>query len=69
MMIQLNPPLLFRDSNFRSVTAYMALDYSQEHNTLFLCGYHDTRELWWVPHTELRLENNISLGRVPKSPS
>ncbi len=63
MIVQLNPPLLFNDAQGRHVTAYMAMDYSQEHDTLFLCGYHDSKELWWVPQSGLRMQHNISLRR------
>ena len=64
-MIQLNPAIPFLHEG-RHCTAVMALDYSQEHETLFLCGFDDTRELWWIPHSKLRLTDNISLGRLQK---
>ena len=67
MMLQLNPPILFRDTNFMLVTAIMAIDYGPDYETLFLCGYQDSRELWWLPHSRLRMDNNISLGRQPKA--
>ena len=67
MMLQLNPPILFRDTNFRLVTAIMAIDYGPDYDTLFLCGYQDSLELWWLPHSRLRMDNNISLGRQPKA--
>jgi hypothetical protein len=62
-MLQLNPPLLFLHEG-RKCTAFMAIDYSQEHELLLLCGFDDTRELWILPHTRLRMQDNISLGRM-----
>jgi hypothetical protein len=63
MMLQLNPPLPLLHASGRKVTAYLVLDYGQEHDTLFLCGYDDTRELWWIANNSLRLRNNESMGR------
>jgi hypothetical protein len=69
MMVQLNPPMLFVTDDGRKCTALMALDYSPEHELLFLVGFDDTRELWILPHTRLRMETNISLGRMPCPPT
>lgn len=63
-MLQLNPPLPFLYQG-RNVTAYIVLDYSQEHDTLMFCGFDDSRELWWLRTKELRLRDNISMGRQP----
>ena len=64
-MLQLNPPIPFVDDKGRKCTAYLVLDYSQEHDTLFFVGYDDDRTLWWLPNSRLRLPDNISLGRRP----
>lgn len=63
MMLQLNPPIPLRHKDGRRCTALLVLDYSPEHDTLFLVGYDDSRELWWLPHRDLRLDDNLSLGR------
>lgn len=34
---------------------------------LFLVGMRDSRELWLLPNSQLRLDDNISLGRPPPS--
>jgi hypothetical protein len=65
-VIQLNPPIPFITADGRHCMALMALDYGTEFETLFLCGMDDSRELWWLPHTQLRMATNISLGRMPK---
>ncbi len=65
MMLQLDPPLLWRTDDGRKCAALLALDYGPEYETLFLCGFDDSRELWWLPHSRLRLDDNVSLGRMP----
>ena len=42
--------------------ALVLMDYSQEHDTLFLVGL-DNGELWWIEQKQLRLCKNISMGR------
>lgn len=65
MLLQLNPPLSFVTASGRACLACLALDYGPEWDTLFLCGFADNRQLWWLPNSELRLPDNISLGRPP----
>lgn len=65
-LLQLDPPIPLLTREGRKVTAIMAVDYGPEYETLLLCGFDDSRELWWLDHTELRLGNNISLGRSPR---
>lgn len=47
--------------------AYLVIDYSQEHGKLYTVGF-DTYggELWDVPQTHVRIQNNTSLQRKPK---
>lgn len=66
-MLQLDPPLPLRTKNGRRCTAYLVLDYGPEFNTLFLVGIHENRQLWWLPQSSLRLDDNISMGRMPAS--
>jgi len=63
LLQQLQPPLVFVTVDGRKCLALMALDYGCEYDTLFLCGMVESRELWWLPHSQLRLGDNISLGR------
>lgn len=64
-MLQLNPPLPFVTEDGRTCTAYFALDYSPDHATLFLCGFDDTRELWWLSQSKLHIVDNVTLDRPP----
>ena len=65
MMLQLNPPIPFVTADGKKCIAFMVLDYGVEFNTLFLCGFEESREVWWLPNSQLRLADNISLGRGP----
>lgn len=66
MLLQLNPPIPFITDDGKKVTALFLLDYSQEHESLFLVAYEDSRELWRVSQKKLRMQDNVSLGRLPK---
>jgi len=68
-MIQLNPPIPLVTDDGRKCTALMVLDYGPEYQSLMLVGMDDSRELWWIPHTRLRMDTNISLGRMPSPKS
>lgn len=48
--------------------ALALLDYSSEHNTLWLVGYDKTGELWWIPQKYVRLQANMSLERMIEKP-
>jgi hypothetical protein len=65
MILQLDPPLLFVYDG-RRCSAIMAIDYGPEWETLFLCAFDDSRELWWLSQKVLRIRDNISMGRCPK---
>jgi len=42
--------------------AFMVIDYSQEHNILFVCAM-DDGEIWTINNKEIRFTKNISLDR------
>ena len=63
-MLQLNPTLpIIRVSDGMSGYAYAIIDYSQEHFVLFLCGL-DNGEIWVLNNKDIRMQENISLGRI-----
>lgn len=66
MFAQLNPWIPLVTDDGRKGHAIALIDYGQEHDTLFLFGFDDTRELWWLPNSRLRIADNISLGRHPQ---
>ena len=65
--LQLSPtiPVYSLEHNMEGYALVM-MDYSQEHNTLFLVGL-DNGELWWIKQSQLRLTWNRSLDRSPSS--
>jgi len=61
--MQLNPTIpIFRVSDSMNGYAFMVIDYSQEHDLLFVCAM-DNGEIWTLSNREIRVTNNITLGR------
>ena len=46
--------------------AFIVIDYSQEHDLLYVCAM-DNGEIWTLNNKAIRVQNNISLGRVNNS--
>ena len=62
-MLQLNPTIpIVRISDKMEGYAFMVIDYSQEHNLLFVCGMADG-EIWTLSNKEIRLCKNVSMDR------
>jgi hypothetical protein len=62
-MMQLNPTIpIFRVSDSMNGYAFMVIDYSQEHDLLFVCAM-DNGEIWTLSNRDIRVTNNITLGR------
>lgn len=63
MILQLNPMIpIIRKSDGMKGYAFLVIDYSQEHYTLFVCGM-DDGDIWILDNREISLQNNPSLGR------
>jgi len=64
MMLQLNPMIpIVRFSDKMKGYAFMAIDYSQEHDILFTCAM-DNGEVWTLSNKDIRFDKNISLERI-----
>lgn len=64
MMLQLNPTIpVYSLDHEKEGYALVIIDYSQEHDTLFLVGL-DNGEMWWIKQSKLRLCKNISMDRL-----
>ena len=62
-MLQLNPMIpIRRVSDGMSGFAFAMIDYSQEHDLLFVCGMQDG-EIWTLSNRDIRMQSNISMGR------
>jgi hypothetical protein len=70
MMIQLNPHIPMLTPN-GPATAFMVIDYSQEHHLLWVTAINETGEIWAFPNPEVRFQSNPSMGRnfipIPES--
>jgi hypothetical protein len=67
MILQLNPMIpITRKSDGVKGYAFLVIDYSQEHYTLFVCGM-DDGDIWLLDNREISLQNNPSLGRHLKT--
>lgn len=64
MMLQLNPTIpIIRVSDGMKGYAFLVIDYSQEHDLLYVCAM-DNGEVWTLNNKTIRIQNNISLGRI-----
>lgn len=64
MMLQLNPTIpIIRISDQMKGYAFLVIDYSQEHDLLYVCAM-DNGEIWTLNNKMIRIQNNISLGRI-----
>lgn len=61
MMLQLNPTLPLLTPKGKAY-AHFIIDYSQEHDLLWVCFICETGECWTFPNSQIRLEANISLS-------
>ena len=62
-MLQLNPTIpIVRISDSMKGFAFVLIDYSQEHDLLFVCAM-DDGEIWTLSNKDIRIQQNISLGR------
>jgi hypothetical protein len=70
MILQLNPTIPVwveaRDGAWPGGNGYAIalMDYSQEHNTLWLVAMDDNGQMWWVPQSHIRMQFNPSMGRI-----
>ena len=64
MMLQLNPTIpIIRVSDQMKGYAFLVIDYSQEHDLLYVCAMNNG-EIWTLNNKTIRIQNNISLGRI-----
>jgi hypothetical protein len=61
-MLQLNPPIPVTTPKGKG-WAHILIDYSQEHDLLWVVFLDDSRECWTFANKEIRIQSNESLGR------
>lgn len=67
MILQLNPSIPMHVLNKGDGYAFAIIDYSQEHDLLFVVAMNDTGEIWTVSNKNIRMQKNISMERKIKS--
>ena len=63
MHLQLNPPIPL-DTPKGKGFAHLVIDYSQEHDLIWVVFIDETRECWAFRNQEIRIQKNITLGRA-----
>lgn len=67
MMLQLNPPIPVATPRGKGY-AHVLLDYSQEHDLLWVVFLDESRECWTFSNRDIRMQENVTLGRARRSP-
>lgn len=62
-MFRLNPPIPLKTPKGKGF-AHLVIDYSQEHDLLWVVFLNDSGECWTFKNSEIRIQENYSLGRV-----
>jgi hypothetical protein len=64
-MTRIDPPLPL-DTPKGSAMAHFLIDYGPEHHLLWVCFQDDSGECWTWSNKDVRLQENISMGRAKK---
>lgn len=62
LMLQLNPPIPVVTPKGKG-WAHVLIDYSQEHDLLWVVFLDESGECWTLPNRDVRIQKNMSLGR------
>jgi len=65
MLTQLNPPLPLITPKGKA-WAHIVIDYGQEHDLLWVCFQDETGECWTWGNRDVRIQENITMGRTKK---
>lgn len=63
MFTQLNPPIPLHVIGKGDGYAIAVIDYSQEHNLVWVTALNDSGEIWCAPNPVVRLGKNWTMGR------
>jgi hypothetical protein len=64
MILQLNPPLPLETPKGKGL-AHLVIDYGIEADLMWVCFIDDTRECWTFRNPDVRIVENVTLGRIP----
>lgn len=63
-MLQLNPPIPVETPKGKGY-AHVLIDYSQEHDLLWVVFIDESRECWTFSNSEVKAQHNITMKRQP----
>ncbi len=63
MILQLNPPIPMTHVEKGDGYAIALIDYSQEHDLMWVIAIDDTGEIWTAMNRYVRMQKNITLDR------
>lgn len=66
-MIQMNPPLPLLTPKGPAL-AHFLIDYGVEHHLMWICFQSNTGECWTWPNNKIRMEANVTMGRLSVVP-
>jgi len=66
-ILQLNPTIPMSTSKGNGQALFL-IDYGSEHNIMFTIAIDDTGELWTFDSTKIRMQKNITIGRILNNP-
>lgn len=66
MIQQLNPTIPLETPKGKGF-AYFVLDYSQDHDLLWVVFLNKSGECWTFKNSEIRIQSNFTLGRETES--
>jgi hypothetical protein len=61
MILRLTPPIPLNTQR-GPADAHVLIDYSTEHDLMWVCFVRATGECWTFPNRQIRLEKNITMG-------
>jgi len=67
MFTQLNPPIPLHVLGKGDGYAVAVIDYSQEHDLVWVTALNDSGEIWCAPNPMVRLGRNWTMGRHPQA--
>ncbi len=65
MFTQLDPPIPLHVIGKGTGYAIAVIDYSQEHNLIWVTALDESGEIWCAPNPLVRLGKNWTMGREP----
>lgn len=66
MITRIDPPLPLKTPKGKAL-AYFMIDYGIDHDLMWVCFQNDTGECWTWKNSDIRADDNITIGRLNDS--